>query len=124
MIKVNYRSKYWTENYGLDHFGKITFQRIQLWKNVSKFLWFNMQNCEFNLWFEKMEKITIFHWWKHDDSTVKLKPPWIWYFIYKIWAFSLGNILLWTEKEALALFLCLLLIICFDKFYQLYSFSI
>ena len=25
MFKVNYRSKYRTENYGLGHFGKITF---------------------------------------------------------------------------------------------------
>ena len=40
--KVNYGSKYQTENYGLGHFGKIKFQRILLLKMLLKCLRFIM----------------------------------------------------------------------------------
>ena len=77
-------------------------------KKLLKILSFNIQNSEFNLCFKIFKNVAIFQLLKQDDEL-----SWtFWYLIFKIWALSLGlgNILLWTEKEALAPFVCPLLI--------------
>ena len=56
----------------------------------------------------------IFHMYFLSTMMVLSEPSWaLWYLICKIWAFSLGNILFWSEKEVLALLLYFTCLKCY-----------